>query len=180
LSLLEFAKSLDSTSLSTTFKSISWIVPVVQSVHILMVGVVFVSIMMISLRVLDRVRADEPLAQVWHRFAPFLWTGLVVMVVTGVLLVIAEPVREIMTLSFRLKMLLLVVCVVSAAAFGRVMRNAVAAAGAEPKLPSGLRMTAVVTLVLWVAIIFLGRAIAYDDSVWGNWSPAVLQRGGAI
>ena len=32
-------------------------------------------------------------------------------------------------------------------------------------------------MVLWLAIIFLGRAIAYDDWVWGSWSPAVLQRG---
>jgi hypothetical protein len=35
-----------------------------------------------------------------------------------------------------------------------------------------------VTLLLWVAIIFLGRAIAYDDSVWGGWSP-VESLGGA-
>jgi hypothetical protein len=34
-------------------------------------------------------------------------------------------------------------------------------------------------VLLWLAIIFLGRAIAYDDWVWGSWSPAVLQRGEA-
>ena len=180
MSLLEFAKAIDSTSLSTTIKSVSWIVPLVQCVHILMVGVVFVSILMISLRVLGRVRKDEPLAQTWSRFAPFLWNGIVVMVITGVILVISEPVREFMALSFRLKMLLLLICVVSAAVFGRVMRGAVMATGAESTLPSGIRVTAVVTLVLWIAIIFLGRAIAYDDSVWGSWSPAVLQRGGVL
>ena len=176
MSLLEFATAIDSTSLSTALKSISWIVPLVQCVHILMVGVVFVSILMISLRLLGRVRMDEPLPRVWGRFAPFFWTGLVLMIVTGALLVIAEPVREFMTLSFRLKMIALAICIVSAAVFGHRMRGASLTAS-EAALPAGLRAVAVATLGLWVAIIFLGRAIAYDDSVWGDWSPAVLQRG---
>jgi len=180
MSLLEFAKAIDSTSLSTAIKTISWIVPLVQCIHILMVGVVFVSILMISLRLLGRARTDEPLSQVWNRFAPFFWIGLVVMVVSGVLLVISEPVRELMALSFRLKMLLLAICVVSAAIFGQRMRSAVSATGANLPLPAGMRVTAVLTLAMWIAIIFLGRAIAYDDSVWGSWSPAVLQRGGVL
>jgi hypothetical protein len=177
MSLLEVATAIDSTSLSTALKSVSWIVPLVQSVHILMVGVVFVSILMISLRLLGRVRADEPLPQVWSRFAPFFWTGLALMIITGALLVIAEPVREFMTLSFRLKMIALAICIVSAAVFGHRMRGASLSLSQEAALPAGLRAVAIATLALWVAIIFLGRAIAYDDSVWGDWSPAVLQRG---
>ena len=177
MSLLEFAKSLDSTSLSTTIKTVSWIVPVLQCLHIVMVGMVFISITMISLRLMGRARMDESLAQVWHRFAGFFWTGVVVMVVTGVLLTISEPIREFMTLSFRLKMLFLVICVISAVSFGRAMRQATAV---EAGTSSGMRMTAAVTLVLWVAIILLGRWIAYDDSIFGSWSPAILQRGGAV
>jgi uncharacterized membrane protein SirB2 len=180
MSLLEIAKAIDSTSLSTTIKTISWIVPLVQCFHILMVGVVFVSILMLSLRVLGRARTDEPLAMTWSRFAPFLWGGIVVLIITGVLLVISEPVRELMALSFRLKMLLLAIGIVSAAVFGRRVRAEVAVAGSEPLVSGGMRMASVATLVLWVAIIILGRTIAYDDSVWGSWSPAVLQRGGAL
>ncbi len=180
MSLLEIAKAMDVTSLSTSLKSITWLVPLVQSVHILMVGVVFVSILMISLRVLGRVRMDEPLSRTWRRFAPSLWGGVAVMVVSGVLLVFSEPVRELMTLSFRLKMVLLVICVVSAVVFGRRMRGAASVTAVELPLSAAMRAAAVVTLVLWIAIIFLGRAIAYDDSVWGSWSPAILQRGGSL
>ncbi len=89
-----------------------------------MIGVVFVSILVVALRVLGRMRAEEPLVRVWNRFAPFLWTGIVLMAITGLLLTIAEPVREFMTLSFRVKMVLLVVCISSAALFGRSVRKA--------------------------------------------------------
>jgi hypothetical protein len=180
MSLLEFATALQATSLSTALQSISWIVPTLQSVHILMIGVVFVSILMVALRVLGWRRADEPFVQVWRRFAPFLWTGLAVMAATGILLTIAEPVREFMTLSFRLKLVLLAVGITSAALFGRSMGGAAGARrGAGTPFPAGIRLAAAATVLLWLAVIFLGRAIAYDDSVWGHWSPAVLQRGAA-
>jgi hypothetical protein len=174
LGLLEFATWLQSTSLSVTIQSVGWLVPLLQSVHILGIGVVFVSVLMSALRVLGRVRMEQSLAEVWHRFAPFLWWGLAVMALTGVLLTISEPVREFMTLSFRLKLLLLVVGIGSAALFGRRVRKAAAAGAGPNQVPSGLRLAAIATMVLWLAIIFLGRAIAYDDVVWGSWSPAVL------
>jgi len=181
MSLEGFAASLQATSLSEALKDASWVVPTMQSLHIIMVGVVFVSILMISLRMLGWMRADEPLHRVWTRFSPFLWAGIGVMAVTGTVLTIAEPVREFMTLSFRLKLVLLVICIASAAAFGRVARTAAGASTTtETQLPlsAGMRATVFVTLLLWVTIIFLGRAIAYDDSVWGGWSP-VESPGGA-
>jgi uncharacterized membrane protein SirB2 len=181
MSVESFAASLQATSLSDALKDASWVVPTMQSVHIIMVGVVFVSILMISLRMLGWMRTDESLHRVWTRFSPFLWCGIGVMAVTGTVLTIAEPVREFMTLSFRLKLILLVICVASAAAFGRVARTAASASSGsivQPPLSAGARATVFVTLLLWVVIIFLGRAIAYDNSVWGDWSP-VESLGGA-
>jgi hypothetical protein len=179
MSLLEFATWLQSTSLSEATRSRGWVVPTLQSIHILMVGVVFISIWMIALRVLGRVRTDEPMATVWARFSPFLWGGLAVMALTGVLLTLSEPVREFMTLSFRLKMGLLVVAMISAAAFGRSVQGMVrvGSVAVELPMPSRLRIGAIATILLWLLIILLGRAIAYDDVIWGSWSPAVL--GGA-
>jgi hypothetical protein len=176
MSLQEIAAAIQSTSLSDALKDHSWVVPFMQSVHIIMVGVVFVSILMISLRLLGLMRADEPLPVVWKRFAPFLWTGLAIMAFTGVTLTIAEPVREFMTLSFRLKIILLAICIASAVAFGRTARAATT--GAAP-VSAGTRMAVIATLVLWIAIIFMGRAIAYDTSIWGGWSPTESLGGAA-
>ena len=124
------------------------------------------SSLMIALRVLGRMRVDESFVVVWGRFAPWMWGGLVVMAVTGVLLVIGEPVREFTSLSFWIKMTLLAISVAGTALFGRTLRpvSATATAGFSP----GARTAAVGILVLWLAIIFLGRAIAYDVEVWGS------------
>ena len=178
MSLETFATSLQATSLSTALKTITWIIPALQSIHILMIGVVFVAILVVSLRVLGRMRTDESLVTVWRRFAPFFWTALVLMAITGAVLTVAEPVREFMTLSFRLKMVLLVVGIGSALLFGRRMRREAAVSVGSASASRGARMAAILTLVLWIAVIFLGRAIAYDTSVWGKWSP-VKSVGGA-
>ena len=180
MSIQEFAAGIQATSLSTSLKTATWVIPTMQSIHIIMVGVVFVSILAVALRVLGRFRADEPLAKVWGRFAPFLWVGVLLMAITGTLLTIAEPVREFMTLSFRLKLAMLVVCLASAAFFGRSMQRAARnpAAGLAPA-PGAARVAAVVTLALWLFVIFLGRAIAYDKDIWGDWSP-MQSLGGAV
>ena len=172
-----FADWLQATSISTTIQSVKWIIPLLQSIHILMIGIVFVSSLMIALRVIGRMRADEPFEAVWQRFAPWMWTGLAIMAVTGVILVIGEPIREFTTLSFWLKMTLVAIGVTSTALFGRAIRQVAAASPPAAAVPAAqvefspaAKTGAVVLVVLWLAIIFLGRAIAYDDEVWGKLS----------
>ena len=71
----------------------------------------FVSLLVICLRVLGRVRMDETFDAVWARFAPWMWTGLAVMAATGLVMMAGEPVREATATSFWLKMGLILVAV---------------------------------------------------------------------
>jgi hypothetical protein len=97
-----------------------------------------------------------------------MWRGLIVMAVTGLLLVMGEPIREFTALSFWIKMTLLAISLVGTAWFGHAFRPA--AATARPEFSFGAKSAAVGLVVLWLAIIFLGRAIAYDVEVWGSLS----------
>jgi len=165
--VLEFSEWLGTTPLSVAIQSRLWITPLLQSIHILMIGVVFVSILVVALRVLGRMRADEPFPEVWHRFAPWFWSALVVMFATGIVLTLGEPAREAHALSFWIKMSLVVVGTLSAAYFGRTV--AAAAGHGTTEFSGGARLIAVGTVAVWLLIIFLGRAIAYDVEVWGSW-----------
>ena len=168
--MLEFAEWLQTTPISVAIQSVEWIIPLLQSIHIVMIGVVFISILMVALRVLGHVRTDESFATVWARFAPWMWTGLVVMALTGLTLIVGEPIREFTALSFWLKMTLIAVAVVTTVAFGRSIRPATLVAAHGPEFSGGTKVATVVTLAIWITIIFLGRAIAYDTEVWGSLS----------
>jgi uncharacterized membrane protein SirB2 len=147
------AQWLGTTPLSQAIQSRTWLIALLQGIHILMIGLVFVSMLMIALRVLGRVRNDETVEEVWARFAPFLWGGLAMMIGTGLLLIIGEPERQAHALSFWIKMALVVIAVWGA----RMLRR-------RPTKDLAWFM-----ILIWVLIIFLGRAIAYDVEVWGTW-----------
>jgi uncharacterized membrane protein SirB2 len=164
---LDFAHWLADSRASTWVQSHLWLTPLLQSIHIVMIGIVFTAVFMISLRVLGLVNTDETFATVWNRFSPWIWKGIVVMAVTGIILLIGEPVREASSTSFWVKMTLIVVGILSVLAFGSSLRRLANVGTAQ--FSGGARAVAVGMLVLWLFIIFLGRAIAYDVEVWGSW-----------
>ena len=164
----DFAQWLELTPVSVAIKETDWIIPLVQSIHIVTIAIVFGSILMIALRVLGLVRVDQTPAAVLARFSPWIRRGIVVLLLTGAILIAGEPVREIMSLSFWIKMTLIVIGAVGAVAFQRVLAPAVAGGGAG--FSGGTKTAAMATVLLWLTIIFLGRAIAYDVEVWGSLS----------
>jgi hypothetical protein len=163
------ASWLQATSASNAIKTVSWVIPLLQSIHILTIGIVFVSCLMIALRVLGLMRTDESVQEVWSRFAPWMWSGLAVMAATGFTLVVGEPEREFGAVSFWMKMLLVGIGVAGTALYGRSLKAAAAGVPAEFRIP--MKAASVLIVILWFAVIFLGRAIAYDKQVWGSLSP---------
>ena len=83
-----------------------WVIPTIQSIHIVGIGVVVASVFIVDLRILGWAGMDQTLRQTTNRFGPWLTGGLCVLLATGGLMVIGEPVRELVTVSFWLKMFL--------------------------------------------------------------------------
>jgi putative copper export protein len=106
----QFAEWLSTTSPSVFIQNHnSWVIPAIQSIHIIGIGVVLGSVFMIYLRILGWAGLDQTLRQTTDRFGPWLTGALYLMLATGVLMVIGEPVRELVTFSFWLKMFLVAV-----------------------------------------------------------------------
>ena len=170
--MLQFAEWLQSTPLSLLIETQGWIIPILQTIHIVMIGIVFVSVLMIALRMLGRVRMDQPFVDVLDRFSPWLWAALTVNLITGLLLTIGEPARQFYSFSYWAKMALILIGVASILAFRRSLGPRAALASGDPAFSTSARIGAVAVVVIWLAIIFLGRAIAYDIEVWGGLSLA--------
>lgn len=163
--------------LSTTFPSVflqqhnSWTIPTIQSIHIVGIGVVLVSVLMIALRILGWAWIDQTLRQTTNRFGPWLTGSLWLLLATGILMVIGEPVRELVTFSFWAKMFLLAVGTLIAVIFRITLRKHEQHWEDSLAHRRGIQGLAILTVLIWASIIVLGRLIAYDH-VWGSWSPA--------
>ncbi len=168
----QFAEWLSTTSPSVFIQNHnSWVIPAIQSIHIVGIGVVLGSVFMIYLRILGWAGLDQTLRQTTDRFGPWLTGGLYVMLATGVFMVIGEPVRELVTLSFWLKMFLVALSTVFAVMFRISLRKQERRWEEILVKRRSIQGLAILTLLIWVGIIILGRLIAYDH-IWGPWSPA--------
>jgi hypothetical protein len=163
--------------LSTTQPSLfiqehnSWAIPTIQSIHIVGIAIVMGSVLLIDLRVLGWAGMDQTLGQTARRFGPWLTGSLWLLLATGILMVVGEPVRELVTFSFWLKMALVAVGALVAIAFQSALRRHEQQWEATLIHRPSIRVLAVLTFLVWACIIVLGRLIAYDH-VWGSWSPA--------
>ena len=163
--------------LSTTLPSVyiqehnAWAIPTIQSIHIVGIAMVMGSVLMIDLRILGWAGMDQTLRQTTRRFGPWLTGSLWLLLATGILMVIGEPVRELVTFSFWLKMALVAVGTVVAAIFQAALERHEQPWEETLVHRPSIRGLAILTVLIWAGIIVLGRLIAYDH-VWGAWSPA--------
>lgn len=171
--MLDFARWLAETSASLAIQTHLWVIPTVQSVHIAAIGIVLSSVLLWNLRILGWAGTDVPLAETSARYAPWLWGALAVLFTTGVLMIVGEPVRQLMSLSFWLKMSLIVVGAVAAAVFQATIGRPGSEWDGSPPRRRMIKCLAVATFLVWCTIVILGRLIAYDH-VWGSWSLAPI------
>jgi hypothetical protein len=170
--LNQFAEWLSTTSPSVFIQTHNtWAIPLIQSIHIVGIGVVLGSVFMIALRVLGWAGMDQTLKQTTNRFGPWLTGSLWLLLATGILMVIGEPVRELVTFSFWLKMSLVAVGALVAAIFRISLRKHEQQWEQTLVNRGTIKFMAVFTFLIWTCIIVLGRLIAYDH-IWGSWSPS--------
>ena len=170
--MTRFAEWLSQTYLSIVIQNHnSWVIPTIQSIHIVAIGVVVGSVFMVDLRIMGWAGMDQTLRQTTNRFGPWLTGGLYVLLATGGLMVIGEPVRELVTVSFWIKMFLVAVGTLVATVFQISLRKYDQDWEETVCSRASTKWLAILTFLIWVAIIILGRLIAYDH-VWGSWSPA--------
>jgi hypothetical protein len=160
-----FSEWLATTSLSLTIQNVTWIIPAVQTVHILCVAAVFSSVLMVDLRLLGITQRSLPLPQVTSRFLAWLWLFLVILLITGSLLIIGEPERSLLNPAFFWKMTMLFTVVVLTLVIARPLRGDATFWEASAGRTIAGRLIAVVSIALWSGIIFAGRWIAYVASL---------------
>jgi len=163
-SLTELSKWLAATPLSLAIQTTNWIIPTIQTIHILGVAVLFSSAVLVDLRILRLLQRDVPLAEVARRFLPAIWPIVAVLMISGSLLIIGEPRRSLLNFTFYIKMSLLAVALLLTAGlqWSLLPANAPRHSGRLRQIAGPVVASA--SLLVWSGILFAGRWIAYTQA----------------
>jgi uncharacterized membrane protein len=159
----DFIHWLGATPVSLVIQEVFWIIPTVQTIHILAISVVVASMAMFDLRLLGLAGRRNSIASLSRRFMPWLWGALIVLAASGCILIVGEPKRSLGNVVFQLKMCMLATAIVVTLGFQAVLKRDLAGGSADlaPAHVTAAKITGLLSLALWVGIAVAGRLIAY-------------------
>ncbi len=162
MSLLGFCQWLASTNGSIALHESLFMYPLIESAHVLTLCLFVGMATMLDLRLVGVSFRHVPVAELARRLLPWMAAGFAIMVITGVLLFYAIPVRSYQSIWFRIKVVMLVLAGLNAWVFHARVYQRVADWNLDPVPPRGARIAGAASLVLWALIIVAGRMIAYN------------------
>lgn len=162
-SVKAFSDWLSTTPFSMQIQTIDWVIPTVQTVHILSIALVTSSAAMVDLHVLGVLSQSQQLAPVTRRFLPWIWWTLPILLLSGAILIIGEPGRSLGNPAFILKMSMLAAVLIVTLIFQKGVSRDERYWGSSTRRRISGRVLAASSLILWVGIVFAGRWIAYVD-----------------
>ena len=153
--------SIESSGLGNWLRSSLKAMPVIESIHVMAVAVVFGTILIVDLRLLGIPNARRAFTRVADELLSLTWGAFVVAVVTGALLFTANATTYFNNAPFRWKMLLLLGAGVNMAIFQFKTLKGVAAWDDHSPTPLAGRIAGASSIVLWTSVIFVGRWIGF-------------------
>jgi len=153
-------EALHAMPLAVALRSIPWLYPTVETLHIAAIGLLFGSIVIVDVRVLGFSRSLA-VRQLARLALPWTLLAFLAAVVTGSLLFLAHANDLIGNRVFLFKLVLISLAGVNAAMFHTGPYARVAEWDTGYAAPAAARLSAGLSISLWFAVIACGRWIAY-------------------
>ncbi|MGB9069015.1 MAG: DUF6644 family protein [Candidatus Acidiferrales bacterium] len=132
-----------------------WVFPVVETLHVLGFTLLVGTVVILDLRLLGWRLQKQPVSQVARDLSPWIWTGIIVQLISGPYLFSGDPFEYVQVTAFRVKMTLLLVALI----FHFTAIRAATAPARDAQPLGWRRLAAVVSVGLWVSVVLGGMWI---------------------
>jgi hypothetical protein len=158
---LHFCQWLAASWVGTAIRESDNLFSVIETAHVLGIVVTAGLIAIVDLRLLGILLSGSPASDLIRPLVKLTWCGFTWMLASGFLLFWSEADRLYANPVFRAKLFLLAILGLNQLVFHRTAYRRIAEWDLNPIAPRTARLTAGLSLVGWLAVIALGRAIAY-------------------
>jgi hypothetical protein len=154
VSLYHTAQNIEASALGQTIRESTWLFPAIESTHLLALALLGGSILIMSLSILGW-GLKTPVAELYKSAHRYSNAAVIVLLITGVLLGISEPVKLYGRQAFWVKMISLgVALIMTYFVFNPLVKRG--ASGAS------MRGVTVVTIATWLMVAMAGRWIGFS------------------
>jgi len=161
MSFMSFCQWLSETAFSRHLREDPYDFPILIIIHIVTIAFFGGMVVMGNLRVLGVAMRSVPVSQLIGQFRPWKWVGFALLLVSGTLLAVSDPLEYGGNVMFWISNLLLVIVGFNSLIFRLGVYRSVAIWDHASEAPESARRWAGISLFLWIILIFAGRAIAF-------------------
>jgi hypothetical protein len=158
---MDFVTWLSQTSLSTSLREAPYPFPLMIIVHVMSLAVFAGVVVMGNMRVLGWVLQGVPVSRVMSQFRPWKWTGFAILLISGLVITLSDPIEYYTNIMYWISSLVLLATGVNAMIFHFGVYRTVADWDDAKVAPASARGWAIRSLILWISLVFIGRAIAF-------------------
>ena len=141
--LFSIGEWLEESALANALNSWAHIIPLVSAIHYFSVFLTVGTIVALNLRVLGVAGHRQPVTQVAEDLSPWIWTGFVTAVLTGLLITIPGAGELFIAPFFFTKMLVVLLGFVSVLVVQRTVRQ-------WDQSPTRAKVAALISMLLWI------------------------------
>jgi hypothetical protein len=109
----------------------------------------------VDLRILGLAGRNQNLTDIAEDLLPWMWIGLVVNVISGVIMFCGEAAAYWLSWPFRIKMLLVLLAIL----FGIIVNQNAPRWGRQPAISFGVKAVALISMLLWIVLILAGNLV---------------------
>jgi len=150
--------NLSDTTLATILRQSAVAYPLVSAVHICGIGLLFGNIILLDLKLLGVLR-QQGLTQLLPLLQRMAAVGLLIAILSGILLFSVQPAHYLSNNAFLIKMLFLLLALLNVLLVHKLPAWQLVLA--NKSVGGVLKMAALASVLLWLAVILAGRWIAF-------------------
>jgi hypothetical protein len=164
MSIAEVLSTIESWPISAALRGetpgTEWLFPIVETLHVMALTIVFGSIAMVDLRLLGLASRDSRVSRLSNEVLPWTWSAWCTAAVFGTLMFMAKATTYAGNLQFRLKFVCMALAAVNMLIFqfGAYRQVARWDTGATP---AGAKVAGAASLSLWIGVVFFGRWVGF-------------------
>ncbi|MGB9070461.1 MAG: DUF6644 family protein [Candidatus Acidiferrales bacterium] len=156
--LLPFFGRCEHSWIGQSIQSSVWLFPVIESIHLVGLGVIAGSVLIVDMQLLGIGLRGQSAEQVAENARPWMMGSLALMFASGILLFLSEATKCYYSFPFWFKMSSLALAI----AFTFTLKSRVIRKNLDREYPLLAKATAIVSLGLWFGVAWGGRWIGFS------------------